>query len=208
MVRIAIVYYSLHHHISTLAEAIKAAVDAVPGAQAELFQVAETLPSVVLDKMSALPKFDHPVATPQTLSDADGILFGIPTRFGSMPSQLKVLMDACGQLWVKRSLIDKPCGVFASTSSLGGGMETTALSMMPFFAHQGMVFVPLGFRSPLLDNVTEVHGGSLWGAGTVAGHDERVPSELELEIARIQGRSFAEFTLRVAGEPKPATETP
>lgn len=200
MVKIAIVYYSLHRHIYTLADAIKTAVDAVPGAQAQLFQVAETLPDAVLDKMHALPKLDHPVATPQTLSDTDGILFGISTRFGSMPSQLKVLMDACGQLWVKKSLINKPCGVFASTSSLGGGMETTALSMMPFFAHHGMVFVPLGFRSPLLEDVTEVHGGSLWGAGTVAGHDDRTPSALELELARVQGQSFAEFTLRVAGK--------
>lgn len=106
-------------------------------------------------------------------------------------------MDACGQLWLRGALLDKPCGVFSSTSSLGGGTETTALSMLPFFAHHGMVFVPLGFRSPLLEDVAEVHGGSLWGAGTVAGHNDRDPTALELEIARVQGSSFAQFALRL-----------
>ncbi|TYZ67458.1 hypothetical protein PybrP1_006677, partial [[Pythium] brassicae (nom. inval.)] len=58
----------------------------------------------------------------------------------------------------------------------------------------GMTIVPLGYRTNLLGNLKEVHGGSPWGAGTIAGEDgSRQPSELELEIARVQGESFAQI---------------
>ena len=75
------------------------------GVNAKLFQVAETLPQEVLEKMHAPPKDESvPVITPAQLGEADGILFGIPTRFGSMPAQMKTLFDACGQLWFTGAL--------------------------------------------------------------------------------------------------------
>ncbi|EEY53695.1 P25 protein [Phytophthora infestans T30-4] len=112
-------------------------------------------------------------------SDADGTLLGFPTRFGG--------------------LIGKPCGIFFSSASLGGGQETTAMSMTPFIAHQGMTFVPLGYRSPLVGTNEEIHGGSPWGAGTLANADgSRQPTDVELEIAKIQGQSFAEITKKLS----------
>ena len=39
------------------------------------------------------------------------------------------------------SLIDKPAGLFTSTSSLHGGQESTLLSMMLPLIHHGMVVV-------------------------------------------------------------------
>jgi len=42
-----------------------------------------------------------------------------------------------------------------------------------------------------LTDLTEVHGGSPWGAGVLAGSDgSRQPSAKELEVAQIQGESF------------------
>ena len=59
------------------------------GVNAKLFQVAETLPQDVLDKMHAPPKAeDVPFITSEQLREADGFVFGMPTRFGSMPSQV------------------------------------------------------------------------------------------------------------------------
>lgn len=58
-------------------------------------------------------------------------------------------------------------------------------------AHHGIIFVPLGYSTtfPQLANLTEVRGGSPWGAGTFAGADgSRSPSALELEIATLQGK--------------------
>jgi len=55
--------------------------------------------------MHAPPKAtDVPVITAADLLKADGILFGIPTRFGMVPAQMKALMDSCGQLWMSGGL--------------------------------------------------------------------------------------------------------
>jgi multimeric flavodoxin WrbA len=75
------------------------------GVNAKLFQIAETLPAEVLAKIHAPPKDESvPVITAAQLAEADGILFGIPTRFGSIPAQVKSLFDACGQLWFTGAL--------------------------------------------------------------------------------------------------------
>lgn len=192
MTKIAIVYYSTYGHIAKMAESVKKGVESVDGVTAEMYQVEETLTEETLSKMHAPPKKDHPVATPDTLKEADGILFGFPTRFGSMPAQVKALFDACGGLWAAGALVGKPAGIFFSTSTLGGGQETTAFTTLTFLAHQGMTYVPLGYRSKLLFNMDEIHGGSPWGAGTFAGPTgARQPSQLELDVAEAQGESFA-----------------
>lgn len=90
-----------------------------------LKQVPETLPEEVLAKLGAPPKSDAPIITPNELPEADGFLFGFPTRFGSMAAQFKAFFDATGGLWRTQSLAGKPAGFFYSTSSQGGGQETT-----------------------------------------------------------------------------------
>jgi len=89
-------------------------------------QVPETLADEVLGKMSAPPKSDVPIITPNELSEADGFVFGFPTRFGMMAAQFKAFLDATGGLWKTQQLAGKPAGIFYSTSSQGGGQETTA----------------------------------------------------------------------------------
>lgn len=89
-------------------------------------QVAETLSEDVLGKMHAPPKSDNPIITPNELPEADGFIFGFPTRFGMMASQFKAFFDATGGLWRTQGLAGKPAGLFYSTGSQGGGQETTA----------------------------------------------------------------------------------
>jgi len=162
------------------------------GAEVKLLQVPETLPKEVLEKMHAPAKPDVPIATPQDLAEADGIIFGIPTRFGMMTAQMKAYFDATGQLWQKGTLVGKPASIFHSTATQGGGQETTALTTVTQLTHHGMIFVPIGYGNPSLFNMDEVHGGSPYGAGTFAGGDgSRQPTQLELGIAAYQGKYFA-----------------
>ncbi|KAG6602812.1 NAD(P)H:quinone oxidoreductase, type IV [Phytophthora cinnamomi] len=199
MTNVAIIYYSTYGHIATLAESVKAGVESVPGVTATVYQVAETLSEEILTKMHAPPKKDYPVASAETLKEADAILFGFPTRFGAFPAQVKALFDSCGGLWAKGALVGKPAGIFFSTGTLGGGQETTSFTAVTFLAHQGMTFVPLGFRAPEMFNVEEVHGGSPWGAGAIAGGDgSRQVSKLEKAIATTQGKSFAEIAKKLS----------
>ncbi|KAJ3564662.1 hypothetical protein NP233_g8150 [Leucocoprinus birnbaumii] len=190
--KVAIIIYTLYGHISDLAEAVKAGVEAA-GGKATIYQVAETLPEEILKAVHAPPKPDYPIATIDTLTENDAFLFGIPTRFGNMPAQWKAFWDSTGPLWASGALAGKHAGLFVSTNALGGGQETTCINMMSTLAHQGMIFVPLGYKTafPLLMNMEEIHGGSPWGAGTFAGADgSRRPSELEKKIATNQGESF------------------
>mmetsp|Transcript_877 Transcript_877/g.1612 ORF Transcript_877/g.1612 Transcript_877/m.1612 type:complete len:206 (+) Transcript_877:87-704(+) len=196
--RVAIVYYSMYGHILKLAETMGAALTKA-GCEPKILQVAETLPEEILQKMYAPPKADYPIATPEDLKEADAVLFGIPTRYGMAPTQMKALMDATGYLWATQELSGKPAGVFFSTGSQGGGQETTALTFITQLTHHGMVFVPLGFPHPGQSDITEVHGGSAYGAGTIAGPDgSRQPSELELSIAEMQATRFAKIAKKLA----------
>ncbi|KAJ3274116.1 hypothetical protein HDV01_003399 [Terramyces sp. JEL0728] len=144
-----------------------------------------------------IAKFDYPVATPADLEKYDGFLFGFATRFGSAPAQFKAFLDATGQLWFGGKLKGKAAGIFQSCAGLGGGQETPALTFLPNLAHHGIAFVPLGSH-PHLSNLTEVHGGSYWGAGCVAASDgSRQPSTLEKELAEYQGEQFGKFISRL-----------
>jgi NAD(P)H dehydrogenase (quinone) len=194
MAKIAIVFYSMYGHIVKLAEAEKKGIEAA-GGQADIYQIAETLPEEVLTKMHAPPKTSYPIAEPDTLLQYDAILFGIPTRYGNFPAQWKAFWDKTGGVWATGGYWGKSAGLFISTGTLGGGQESTALAAMSTLAHHGFSFIPLGYKTAFgqLSNLSEVHGGSPWGAGTFAGADgSRQPTSLELEIAEIQGKSFYE----------------
>ncbi|CAF0943312.1 unnamed protein product [Rotaria sordida] len=197
-----IIYYSMYGHVATLASSIRAGVE-YAGCDCRVFQVAETLPDEMLKKMHVPPKNkDIPIIRPDQLPEADGFLFGMPTHFGTIPTQIKTLFDACDSHWLSDALIGKPAGVFFSTATLGDGQETTALSCVSFFVHLGMVFVPLGYRNKLLLNLDEIHGGSPYGAGTLAGtQGERRVSQLELKIAQTQGIEFGKIVSKLKSTP-------
>lgn len=194
--KIAIVYYSMYGHIKQLADAELKGIQAA-GGDAKLFQVAETLPQEVLTKMYAPPKnADVPVLEdPAELEAFDGILFGIPTRYGNFPAQFKTFWDKTGKQWSTGGYWGKYAGVFVSTGTQGGGQESTVMSTMSTLVHHGFIYVPLGYKTTFaqLANLDEVHGGSPWGAGTFsAGDGSRQPSALELGIAEAQGKAFYE----------------
>jgi len=113
--------------VEGLAKRLKRGVDGVDGVQGVLYRVPETLPSGVLNQMRA-PRIDQtiPEIAPADLAAADGLLFGFPTRYGSMAAQMKAFFDSTGNLWKEQKLAGKPAGFFVSTGTQGGGQETTA----------------------------------------------------------------------------------
>jgi len=199
--KLYIVYYSTWGHIAKLADAIEAGAKKVGGVEVTKWQVAETLPDEVLAKMYASPKNkDIPIITPAELAKADGVLFGIPTRYGNMPAQWKTFWDSTGAQWGSGGYYGKLAGTFFSSGTQHGGQEVTALNTLSTFAHHGFIYVPLGFaRTPHLQDNSEIIGGSPWGSGTIVGGDgSRQPSVKELEIAEIQGCEFAKVLLKHA----------
>lgn len=198
MTKIAIIQYSMYGHVTKLSESVKKGLEA-GGAEVDIFQVPETLPDDVLAKMGAAPKPDFPIITPDKLTEYDGFMFGISGRYGQVSAQIKAFMDSTGGLWMKGALVGKAAGVFQSTGSQGGGQETIGLTIVPFFAHHGMVFVPLGYVDPKVMTHDEVHGASPYGSGTFAGADgSRMPSQLELDVCETHGKHFASIAAKLA----------
>jgi NAD(P)H dehydrogenase (quinone) len=200
--KIFVVFYSMYGHIHKMAEAIAEGARGVEGASVEVFQVAETLPDEVLEKMGAREArqaFAHvPIIDAKQLGEADAIIFGTPTRFGNMAAQMRTLLDATGGLWKSGALIGKVGSVFVSTASQHGGQETTITSFHTTLLHHGMVIVGVPYSCPQLTNMQEISGGSPYGASTLAKDDgSRQPSENELAIARFQGEHVAKLTKRL-----------
>jgi NAD(P)H dehydrogenase (quinone) len=201
--KVLIVFYSMYGHIYRMAEAIAEGVKQVPGAEAILRRVPETLPEEVLKKMGALEAkkaFAHfPVATVDELPSAEAIIFGTPTRFGNMCGQMRQFLDATGQLWAKGALVGKVGSVFASSATQHGGQESTILSFHTTLLHQGMIVVGLPYSFQGQTRIDEITGGSPYGASTIAGgKGERMPSENELAAARFQGKHVAAIASKLA----------
>ncbi|KAG8364316.1 hypothetical protein BUALT_Bualt19G0116100 [Buddleja alternifolia] len=198
--RIFIVFYSMYKHIESLARKIKNGVDGVEGVEGVLYRVPETLTLEVLDQMKVPTKDDEiPVISVDELMEADGFLFGFPTRFGCMASQMKAFFDSTGVLWREQKLAGVPAGFFVSSGTQGGGQETTAWTAITQLAHHGMIYVPIGYTFGAGMFETEsIRGGSPYGAGVFSGDGTREPSETELALAEHQGKYMAMIVKRFA----------
>jgi NAD(P)H:quinone oxidoreductase type IV len=89
----------------------------------------------------------------------------------------------------------------ASTATQHGGQETTIVSTHTTLLHHGMVIVGIPYSQQELMNMTEITGGSPYGASPLAGGDgKRQPSENELKLARFQCKRVAEIAVRLASK--------
>ena len=199
--RLLVLYHSSYGHVETLAYAVAHGARAVDGVQVSIKRVPELMPEEIM--RSAGMKVDQPapIADPQELANYDAIIFGTPTRFGNMSSQMRNFLDQTGPLWVEGALIGKVGSVFTSTST-GGGNETTIVSVHWTLLHHGMIVVGLPYSAPDLADVSELKGGSPYGAGTIAAPDgSRLPSQKELNLASFQGHHVAKIAKRLVTSP-------
>lgn len=204
MCKVLIVQYSMYGHIFKMSEAVAEGVRSVPGCDAEIKRVPETLSNEVLEMMGALEaqkSMSHiPIASVDDLESADAIIFGTPTRFGNMCGQMRQFLDATGGLWMKGALVGKPGSVFSSSATQHGGQESTILSFHNTLLHQGMVVIGLPYSFAGQMGITEITGCSPYGASTIAGSQgERMPSENELAGAKYQGAHVARIAIKLKG---------
>lgn len=201
--KILIVYYSLYGHTYQMARAVEKGVASVKDVEPMLRKVEEfdsvlraTSGSKHASQLREETK-DIPVCTVEDLRQADGVLFGSPTRYGNMTAQMKLLIDSTAELWLKGDMEGKPAGVFTSTASTHGGQETTLLTMMVPLLHLGMVIVGMPYSYPGMIH-TEARGGTPYGASTIAGpRGELAPRPEDLQIAQALGARVAETALKL-----------
>jgi len=182
-----------------MAEAVADGVRSIEGTEVTVKRVPELVPEEAARKAGIRLDQAAPVAELAELTDYDAIIFGTPTRFGNMASQMRNFLDQTGSLWMSGALIGKVGSVFASTATQHGGQETTITSFHTTLLHYGMVIVGLPYSAAGQMTMDEITGGSPYGATTLAGGDgSRMPSDNELELARFQGRHVATIAAKLA----------
>jgi NAD(P)H dehydrogenase (quinone) len=159
MSRILVVYHSETGHTAGMAEAVaRGATEA--GADVDLKPVQD--------------------ASAAELADYDGIIVGSPTYYGLMSAPLKQLFDESVKL--HRKLTGKVGGAFTSSANIGGGNETTILSILQAMLIHGMI-------------VQGTALGDHYGPVAIGKPDERA----QAQCAEL-GRRVAELANKLAAE--------
>ena len=200
MTKVLVLYYSTWGHIESMAYAVAEGAKAA-GAHVDVKRVPELAPEAVAK--AAHYKLDQkaPIATVDELAGYDAIIIGTPTRYGNMAAQMKNFLDQTGALWMSGALVGKAGSVFVSSATQHGGQESTILSTHTVLLHLGMVIVGLPYAFQGQMGITEVMGNSPYGASTIASGDgSRMPSAIELDGARYQGKHVATIAGKLAGK--------
>jgi NAD(P)H dehydrogenase (quinone) len=199
MTKVLVLYYSSYGHIERMAEAVAEGARSA-GAQADIKRVPELVPEEVAAKSGFKLDQTAPIARVEDLAEYDAVIVGAPTRYGRMPGQMANFLDQTGALWAKGVLNGKVGGAFTSTATQHGGQETTQMSIITNLLHLGFIVVGLNYGYAGQMTMSEISGGSPYGASTIAGGDgSRQPSQNELDGARYQGRQIAEVAAKLRG---------
>ncbi len=197
MTKVLVLYHSMYGHIETMAHAVAEGARTVADVEVTVKRVPETMDAEIFKNAGGKTDQAAALATPAELAEYDAIIVGTPTRFGNMSAQMRTFFDQTGGLWAKGALAGKVASVFTSTGT-GGGQEMTITSTWTTLAHHGMVIVPIGYTTPELFDISQVGGGTPYGASTIAGGDgSRQPDPRELTIARHQGAHVAKIAAKL-----------
>lgn len=193
MSKVAVIYYSSTGTNQALAEAVAAGAREA-GAEVRVLLVAETAPDAAIDSNPAWRAFvdktkDQTRATGADLEWADAVVFGTPTRFGNVASQLKAFLDAQGGLWFQGKLANKVYAGFTSAANAHGGQEATLLALYTTLYHFGGIVIPPGYT----DQVTFASGGNPYGPSVTVGFDNKPPTDADIAHAQYLGKRVATF---------------
>jgi NAD(P)H dehydrogenase (quinone) len=202
-VKIMIVFYSRYGNTVKMAEEIAFGAKELELVTVTMRRIADDVPMEIVAQNPAWSKIAEDLnnripTTPikdilPELPQHDAIIIGSPTRFGNMAAPMKALWDITTDLWIKGSLIGKVGGVFTSASSVHGGQETTAVSMMFPMLHHGMIIVGVPYSVPEL-----THSGSPYGPSSIVGPlSNKKIEKADIQVARVFGKRIVEVTRKL-----------
>jgi len=166
--KVAILYYSSTGVNYQLAQW---ATEAAQSAETEVrrLKFRETAPQQAIEGNDAWKAFhnseENKRETEASLDDlewADVLIFSVPTRYGSVPSQVQSFIDTTGGLWFEGKLANKVVTAMTSAQNVHGGQETTLLSIYKTMMHWGAIPVAPGYT---FQESFEV-GGNPYGTST------------------------------------------
>ncbi|MFT6267629.1 MAG: NAD(P)H dehydrogenase (quinone) [Alphaproteobacteria bacterium] len=195
MTKVLVLYYSKNGRTKNLAKKIAAGIE-----QAGAIAVLRTVPGITartnIKPEPAVPIDGDIYVSKRDLIECDGLAMGSPTHFGNMASPLKYFIDSLTDIWLKGALVDKPCCVFTSSSSMHGGQESTLVSMMLPLFHHGMCILGLPYSEPELH--TTLSGCSPYGVSSVQIGDNDELSDDEAVLSVKMGFRLAQHAIKLA----------
>ncbi|MFD7662834.1 NAD(P)H:quinone oxidoreductase [Streptomyces sp. NPDC059788] len=191
-VRLAVVYYSSTGTVTALAKAVANAAEKA-GADVRLRKAAELAPQAAVDSNPAWAEnlratADIAEASPEDMLWADAVIFGSPTRYGNVASQLKQFIDTLGGLWQQGKLADKVYSGFTASATKHGGQESTLLALYNTIHHFGGILVAPGYTDP-----AKFADGNPYGTSHVGGPETPLDDEGRT-AAGVQARRVVKFT--------------
>jgi NAD(P)H dehydrogenase (quinone) len=184
--KVAVVYYSSTGTVYELAKSIVEGAEKA-GAEVRLRKVAELAPDEAIAANAGWASHvaetqDVPVASAEDILWADAVIFGSPTRFGNIASQLKQFLDTLGGQWAQGLLADKVYSGFTATSTAHGGQESTLLALYNTVHHFGGIVVAPGYTDPV-----KFADGNPYGTSHVAGQGDLPVDDTARNAGRYQG---------------------
>jgi NAD(P)H dehydrogenase (quinone) len=194
--KVAVVYYSSTGTVYELAKSIVEGAEKA-GAEVRLRKVAELAPDEAIASNAgwashAAETQDIPVATAEDILWADAVIFGSPTRFGNVASQLKQFLDTLGGPWAQGLLADKVYSGFTATSTAHGGQESTLLALYNTIHHFGGIVVAPGYTDPV-----KFADGNPYGTSHVSGQGDLPVDDTARSAGEFQGRRVVRIATAV-----------
>jgi NAD(P)H dehydrogenase (quinone) len=117
---------------------------------------------------------DVPEVKLDDLEWADAIIFSAPSRFGTLPAQMKQFLDTTGGLWFNGKLANKVVSAMASASNSHGGQEQTILSLYTMMYHWGAIVAAPGYTDPS----TFAAGGNPYGTSVTIDQEGNMKEDV------------------------------
>ncbi|GAB3213418.1 NAD(P)H:quinone oxidoreductase [Marinactinospora thermotolerans] len=186
-VKLSVIYYSSTGVGYEIAREIVETAEK-EGAEVRLRKAAELAPAAAIESNPAWAANveatkDVPEATADDVVWADAVIFGSPTRYGNIASQLKQFIDTLGPQWAQGQLADKVYSGFTSSATAHGGQESTLLALSNTFYHFGGIIVPPGYTdgSKFVD-------GNPYGTSHVDAQGNNPVDETTRTAAQVQAK--------------------
>jgi len=181
-VKLAVIFYTMGGTNYQLAKWAKEGAEEA-GAEVRILKVEELAPQSVVENNEKWKKTtemikDIPVAKSEDIEWADGIIFSVPTRFGTMASQLKQFLDTQGGLWASGKTVNKVVSAMTSAQNPHGGQEATLLSLYTSMMHWGAIIAAPGYSDPVLFKA----GGNPYGTSVTVGQDDKMVEDVEASV--------------------------
>ncbi|MGL4173992.1 MAG: NAD(P)H:quinone oxidoreductase [Actinomycetota bacterium] len=173
-VKVAIIYYSATGTLHAMAQQLERSAQQA-GAKVRVRHATELAPPEVIKSNAQWQQHREVAASiqapePDDVTWADAVLFGSPTRFGAVASQLKQFFDSLGQQWSRGELANKVYSGFTASQTTHGGQESTLLNLYTMIYHFGGLIVPPGYTDPL-----KFADGNPYGVSHVTGPENDAP---------------------------------